>query len=232
MLVSSKLIIKRFEGSIMGSKILTGWMLVIGPILAVIMLFIEPGGTTEEASFSQTAQNLLESTTLGGITAIGWTIAALAITIGTVYLARSMQGEEKPGSDLAGLAAILALLSAGIVAVDHGLHGAVFDSGWTKQGGDAANAIAIGEAVFRGMFTFMATASLLLGIAIFRQKNLNHIVGLITGLFGALLLIGWLLPSVIHENEVFGLIGFIGFLGWPVMTVVLGVLTIRQARAE
>ena len=78
----------------MGSKILTGWMLVIGPILAVIMLFIEPGGTTEEASFSQTAQNLLESTTLGGITAIGWTIAALAITIGTVYLARSMQGEE------------------------------------------------------------------------------------------------------------------------------------------
>tara|TARA_Y100001960_G_scaffold51825_1_gene52855 strand:- start:504 stop:722 length:219 start_codon:yes stop_codon:yes gene_type:complete len=72
----------------------------------------------------------------------------------------------------------------------------------------------------------------LLGIAIFRQKNLNHIVGIITGLFGALLLIGWILPSFIHENEAFGLIGFIGFLGWPVMTVVLGVLTIRQARAE
>ena len=229
MLVSSKLIIKRFEGSIMGSKILTGWMLVIGPILAVIMLFIEPGGTTEEASFSQTAQNLLESTTLGGITAIGWTIAALAITIGTVYLARSMQGEEKPGSDLAGLAAILALLSAGIVAVDHGLHGAVFDSGWTKQGGDAANALAIGEAIFRGMFTFMAASSLLLGIAIFFQKNLNQIAGIITAVMGALLLFGWILP---FESEALDFVGFIGFLGWPIMTIVLGILTILASKKD
>jgi len=229
MLVSSKLIIKRFEGSIMGSKILTGWMLVIGPILAVIMLFIEPGGTTEEASFSQTAQNLLESTTLGGITAIGWTIAALAITIGTVYLARSMQGEEKPGSDLAGLAAILALLSAGIVAVDHGLHGAVFDSGWTKQGGDAANALAIGEAIFRGMFTFMAASSLLLGIAIFLQKNLNQIAGIITAVMGALLLFGWILP---FESEALDFVGFIGFLGWPIMTIVLGILTILSSKKD
>ena len=229
MLVSSKLIIKRFEGSIMGSKILTGWMLVIGPILAVIMLFIEPGGTTEEASFSQTAQNLLESTTLGGITAIGWTIAALAITIGTVYLARSMQGEEKPGSDLAGLAAILALLSAGIVAVDHGLHGAVFASGWTKQGGDAANALAIGEAIFRGMFTFMAASSLLLGIAIFLQKNLNQIAGIITAVMGALLLFGWILP---FENEALDFVGFIGFLGWPIMTIVLGILTILSSKKD
>ena len=229
MLVSSKLIIKRFEGSIMGSKILTGWMLVIGPILAVIMLFIEPGGTTEEASFSQTAQNLLESTTLGGITAIGWTIAALAITIGTVYLARSMQGEEKPGADLAGLAAILALLSAGIVAVDHGLHGAVFDSGWTKQGGDAANALAIGEAIFRGMFTFMAASSLLLGIAIFLQKNLNQIAGIITAVMGALLLFGWILP---FESEALDFVGFIGFLGWPIMTIVLGILTILSSKKD
>ena len=65
----------------MGSKMLTGSMLVIGPILAIIMLFLEPGGTTEEASFSETAQNLLASTTLGGITGIGWTVAALAITV-------------------------------------------------------------------------------------------------------------------------------------------------------
>ena len=213
----------------MGSKILTGWMLVIGPILAVIMLLIEPGGTTEEASFSQTAQNLLESTTLGGITSIGWTIAALAITIGTVYLARSMQGEEKPGSDLAGLAAILALLSAGIVAVDHGLHGVVFDSGWTKQGGDAANAIAIGEAIFRGMFTFMAASSLLLGIAIFLQKNLNQIAGIITAVMGALLLFGWILP---FESEALDFVGFIGFLGWPIMTIVLGILTILSSKKD
>jgi len=216
----------------MGSKMLTGSMLVIGPILAIIMIIIEPGGTTDESSFSVQVQNLLDSPTLGGITGVGWTWALLAVTIGTAYLARSMQGEQKPGSDLAGLAAVLAFLSAGIVAVTSGLNTVLYDSGWTDQGGDAATSLAIGEAAFRGMFMFTGAASLLLGIAIFRQKNLNHIVGIITGLFGALLLIGWLLPSVIHENEVFGLIGFIGFLGWPVMTIVLGVLTIRQARAE
>ena len=213
----------------MGSKMLTGSMLVIGPILAIIMLFLEPGGTTEEASFSETAQNLLGSTTLGGITGIGWTVAALAITVGTAYLARSMQGQQKPGSDLAGLASVLALLSAAIIAVEYGLHNVVYDSGWTDQGGDAANAIAIGEAIFRGMFTFMAAASLLLGIAIFLQKNLNHIAGGITALFGALLLLGWTLP---FESGILDFVGFIGFLGWPIMTIVLGILTILSARKE
>ena len=213
----------------MGSKILTGWMLVIGPILAVIMLLIEPGGTTDEASFSQTAQNLLESTTLGGITTVGWTVATLAMTIGTVYLARSMQGEEKPGSDLAGLAAVLAFLSAGIIAIDYGLHGVVYDSGWTEQGGDAANAIAIGEAIFRGMFTFMAASSLLLGIAIFMQKNLNQIAGGITALMGAFLFFGWVIPI---ESDVLDFVGFIGFLGWPIMTIVLGILTILSSRKD
>ena len=213
----------------MGSKMLTGSMLIIGPILAIIMLFIEPGGTTDEASFSDTAQNLLDSATLGQITGVGWTVAVLAITVGTAYLARSMQGQQKTGSDLAGLASVLALLSAAIVAVEYGLHNVVYDSGWTDQGGDAANAIAIGEAIFRGMFTFMAAASLLLGIAIFLQKNLNHIAGGITALFGALLLLGWTLP---FESGILDLVGFIGFLGWPIMTIVLGILTILSARKE
>tara|TARA_B110000116_G_C16709660_1_gene523834 strand:- start:390 stop:1046 length:657 start_codon:yes stop_codon:yes gene_type:complete len=213
----------------MGSKMLTGSMLVIGPILAIIMLFIEPGGTTESASFSDTAKNLLGSPTLGGITGVGWTVAALAMTVGTAYLARSMQGEQKPGSDLAGLASVLALLAASIVAVDYGLHNVVFDSGWTEQGGDAANALAIGEAIFRGIFTFTAAAALLLGIAIFLQKNLNQIAAVIYALFGALLLVGWILPL---ESEILDFVGFIGFLGWPIMTIVLGILTILSARKK
>ena len=142
---------------------------------------------------------------------------------------RSKQGQQKPGSDLAGLASVLALLSAAIIAVEYGLHNVVYDSGWTDQGGDAANAIAIGEAMFRGMFTFMAAASLLLGIAIFLQKNLNHIAGGITALFGALLLLGWTLP---FESDILDFVGFIGFLGWPIMTIVLGILMILSARKE
>jgi hypothetical protein len=140
-----------------------------------------------------------------------------------------MQGQQKLGSNLAGIASVLAFLSAGIVAVTSGLEMSAFDSGWADQGGDASNALAIGEATFRGMFIFTGAASLLLGIAIFRQKNLNRIVGGITALFGALLLLGWVLP---FESEAFGMVGFIGFFGWPIMTVVLGILTIIQARSE
>ena len=211
----------------MGSKMLTGSMLVIGPILAIIMLFLEPGGTTDSDTFAVAVQGLLDNSTLGEITAVGWTVAMLAITIGTAYLSRSMQGEQKLGSDLAGLASVLAFLSAGIVAVGSGLNMAIFDSSWTNQGGDATNAVAIGEAIFRGVFMLAGATSLLLGIAIFRQKNLNQIAGGITGLLGALLLLGWIIPG---DSEILGLIGFIGFLGWPIMTVVLGILTILQAR--
>tara|TARA_Y100000588_G_C14125826_1_gene869347 strand:+ start:336 stop:977 length:642 start_codon:yes stop_codon:yes gene_type:complete len=213
----------------MGSKMLTGSMLVIGPILAIIMLFLEPGGTTDEESFAIIAQNLQDNSLLGGITTVGWIVSILAITIGTAYLARSMQGEQKLGSDIAGLAAVLSFLAAGIVAVTGGLEMSAFDTGLAEQGADASTAIAIAEAIFRGLFMLTGAASLLLGIAIVRQKNLNLIAGGFTALFGALLLIGWILPI---ENEAFGLVGFIGFLGWPIMTIVLGILTIRQARSE
>ena len=213
----------------MGSKMLTGSMLVIGPILAIIMLFLEPGGTTDEESFAFIAQNLQDNSLLGGITTVGWIVSILAITIGTAYLARSMQGEQKLGSDIAGLAAVLSFLAAGIVAVTGGLEMSAFDTGLAEQGADASTAIAIAEAIFRGLFMLTGAASLLMGIAIVRQKNLNLIAGGFTALFGALLLIGWILPI---ENEAFGLVGFIGFLGWPIMTIVLGILTIRQARSE
>ena len=156
-------------------------------------------------------------------------MSILAITIGTAYLARSMQGEQKLGSDIAGLAAVLSFLAAGIVAVTGGLEMSAFDTGLAEQGADASTAIAIAEAIFRGLFMLTGAASLLLGIAIVRQKNLNLIAGGFTALFGALLLIGWILPI---ENEAFGLVGFIGLLGWPIMTIVLGILTIRQARSD
>ena len=213
----------------MGSKMLTGSMLVFGPILAIVMLFLEPGGTTEEENFSVIAQNLLDNSTLGGITTVGWIVAVLAMTVGTAYLARSMQGQQKLGSDLAGLAVVLSFLAAGVVAVTGGLDMSAFDTGMAEQGADASIALAIGEAIFRGMFMLTGAASLLLGIAIVRQKNLNQIAGGFTALFGALLLIGWVLPI---ENEAFSMVGFIGFLGWPIMTVVLGILTILQARSD
>ena len=216
----------------MGSKMLTGSMLVFGPLLGFIMVFVEPGGT-DQAQFAVAAQKMIDNSTLASISGLGFTVAILAITIGTAYLARSMQGEQKPGSDLAGLASVLAFLSAGVVMVSFALEMSVFDTGLTELGGDATNTLAIGEAIIRGVFMFMGGAMLLLGISIFRQQNLNQIVGGIAALFGACMVGGGLTSSMMASSasdNIGGTIWFIGFLGWIIITMVLGGLTIKEAR--
>ncbi len=47
----------------MGSKMLTGSMLVFGPLLGIIMMFVEPGGT-DEAAFAVATQKMLDNSTL------------------------------------------------------------------------------------------------------------------------------------------------------------------------
>ena len=86
----------------MGPKMLTGSMLVGGPLLGIIMVFLEPA-VGEDVSFVVADQQVLENSTQAIISILGFAVALLAITIGTAYLARSMQGEQKPGFDLRGI---------------------------------------------------------------------------------------------------------------------------------
>lgn len=210
----------------MGSKMLTGSLMFFGPILGIIMVFVEPGGM-DEANFAVAAQNAIDNSLRMSIASMGFIVAMLAITIGTAYLARSMQGEQKLGSDLAGLASVLAFLSAAVACVSVGFEIVILDTGWADKGGDVTNAYASGEAVSRSIFLFMGAAILLLGIAIIRQKNLNQIVGGIAALFGAFMVGGGFLSEIV---DIGGLIWFIGFLGWILITIVIGGITIKQTR--
>ena len=214
------------KGCLMGSKMLTGSLMFFGPLLGIIMVFVEPGSMSE-APFTDVAQTMADNSTLVMISGMGFALAVMAIFIGTAYLARSMQGEGKPGSDLAGLASVFALLLAGVVMVSIGIELAITDSSWIDQGGDVVNAIAISEAVSRSIFFFNGLVILLLGIAIIRQKNLNQIVGGLFALFGGCILVGGMASSGDNIGE---MIWFIGFLGWIIMTMVLGILTILSAR--
>ena len=78
---------------------LTGSMLLGGMILGIIMVFVEPS-VSESDSFAVAIQQLLDNSTQARLAGVGFTIAILGALIGIVYLARSMQGEQKPGSDL------------------------------------------------------------------------------------------------------------------------------------
>ena len=178
----------------MGSKMLTGSMMLGGMILGFITTFLETS-TSETDSFAVAAQQLIDSSMQSALSGTVFTISILATLIGTAYLARSMQGENRPGSDIAGLASVLAFLAAAILVVSSGLQMSLLDTSYTERGGDAAVAYAISEGIAHSSFSLIGASILLLGIAIVRQKNLNLILGAFTGLFGLLLLIGGVIPA-------------------------------------
>ncbi len=210
------------------SKKLIGSFMLAGPFLAIASLVLfEPGG--DEQTFAQTLQRMSENYAIASISMVLFFVAIMIIFIGIHYLARSMQGENKPGSDLAGLASIFALLIAGIAMVSSGMELTVTEreSSWVTSGGDVLSAYAISEAIFRGIFVFNGIVMLLLGLAIVKQKNLSPIVGGFFAFFGACVLFGGMFSS--GDNWA-GMIWFIGFLGFPLMTAVTGFLILWSAR--
>ena len=221
----------------MGSKMLTGSMLLGGVLLAIVMVFLEPSTGSDQDKFAVQVQAMLDNATQTFLVGVGFTLAILGILIGTSYLARSMQGEQKSGSDLAGLASVLALLAAAVMVVSSGLQMGLLHDSYADKGGDVATAYAISEGIFPIAFMLMAGSLLLLGIAIVRQKNLNQIVGGLTALVEAIFLLGMLMPSGDPDLDststmeaIGGILWVSGFFGWLIMTMVLGVVTIRSAR--
>ena len=146
-------------------------------------------------------------------------VGLLSTIIGTVFLSRSMQGDQKRGSDLAGLAAVLAFLSAGIVLVVVGLHMAMDNSEWVAKGGNVETAYATQDGIWHVVDLSMGVAVLLLGIAIVLQKNFHLVVGGLTAIFGACLVIGSLIGADHEAGE--GIL-VLGFFGWLIITLVIG----------
>ena len=212
-------------------------MMLGGMILGFIMTFLETS-VSETDSFAVVTQQLIDSSMQTALSGTVFSISILATLIGTAYLARSMQGENRSGSDIAGLASVLAFLAAAILLVSSGLQNSLLDTSYTERGGDPAVAYAISEAIAHSSFSLIGASILLLGIAIVRQKNLNLILGAFTGLFGLFLLVGGAMPSgdpgldsTTTAEAVGGILWFIGFLGWFVTTMVIGGFTIKQARS-
>ena len=223
----------------MGSKMLTGSMLLGGMLLGIIMVFVETP-PSETDSFAIAIQKLIDNSTQARITGVGFTIAVLGAVIGLGYLARSMQGGQKLGSDLAGLASVFAFLAAAAITVSSGIQLSLMDASYVDRGGDVVNAFAISEGLFsRMVFPLVGASMFFLGIAIVRQKNLNQIVGGLTALSGAFFLISMFMPAgdpglaeTSTTEAIGGILWFIGFLSWVVLTMVLGGLTIKQARSS
>lgn len=211
------------------SKRLVGIFMLAGPILAIIMIILEQSyGRDGGSSFAEQMKAMSDNYALASIGSIGFSIAILVIFIGIHSLARSMQGENKSGSDLAGLASIFAILIAGIYMVSLGLEliATEKESDWIQSGGDALSAYTLSEAMTRSIFVFDGLVMLFLGVAILKQKNFNKIIGGLFTFFGVCVLF-----SIFSQGDNWaGMIWFIGFLGFPIITAVTGFLTLRQIR--
>ncbi|HIL25952.1 MAG TPA: hypothetical protein EYG21_00940 [Nitrospinaceae bacterium] len=212
------------------SKRLVGAFMFLGPILTIVMIIVDEGFISG-SSFAEDLKVMSDNYALATITTVGYAIAILVIFIGIHGLARSMQGEDKPGSDLAGLASIFAMLLAGVFMVSLGLQLVATEqlSEWVKEGGDPINAFAISEAIGRSLFVFNGIVTLFLGLAILRQKNMSQIVGGFFTFFAVCTLVGGMFSSGDNWG---GMMWFIGFLGFPIITSVTGFLTLREARKE
>jgi len=210
------------------SKTLTGSFMLVGPLLAIVsMVLFSPGG--DDQTFAQELQAMSENYAMASIAMVLFFAAIMMIFIGIHSLARSMQGENKPGSDFAGLASIFALLIAGLVMISTGMDLIVTEkeSTWVTSGGDVVGTFAIGEAIIRSIFVFDGIVMLFLGLAIVKQKNISPIVGGLFTFLGLCVLLGGMLSE--GDNWA-GMIWFIGFLGFPIITAVTGILTLREAR--
>ena len=215
------------------SKTLIGWMLVLGPIAAIIFIFLTPGLASDEYAVSLQAK--LDNPTLARITTIGLTGALSSIFIGTIFFARSMAEAQKLGSNLAAIGSILVLFSAVAFSISSVIHLTVLNPSFVTNGGNNLQAYAIAEAIFDGTMLISGSYLLLIGIAIVKQQNLNQIAGWIAALFGTCLLIGTILPAGDPDLEttttvgaVAGMSWLIGFLGWPIITLVKGILVLRS----
>ena len=72
------------------SKKLIGSFMLVGPFLAIISIFIEPGSLGDEGTFAESLQAMADNYALSMISNLAWAAAILAIFIGIFYLARSM----------------------------------------------------------------------------------------------------------------------------------------------
>jgi len=217
------------------SKKLIGSFMLVGPFLAIFGLVIEgifiPEGLGDDGTFAESIKVMADNRLASMMSMIGWASGSLVVFIGMYYLARSMQGEGKPGSDFAALASVFALLTAGVAMVSLGIDTTIGekDTTWITKGGDVVNATAISSAIGRSVFFFHGLIMLFLGLAIFKQKNLHKIVGGLFAFFGACVLFGGIFGS--GDNWAGG-IWFIGFLGFPVMSAATGFLILRAAVKE
>ena len=213
----------------MNSKNLSGWFLILGPLIAFIFggllssFLVGTGDTTREwVANIDSAQGITAILTI--IAGVGWVSAF----IGTVLLCDSMQGPNKPGSVLARMGGIIMIGLAALAMVGSMVDLATVemlqsDGDIAQNTSDAVTIQIVGRTIWQGLFFFWGIAFVLIGLALVLQTRLHLIVNWVFVVFGTLFVILSVIPLDLAQA-----VGFLIFGIMSLNTVIAGVLRLRE----
>ena len=202
----------------MGSKIQTGFLLILGTIVSLIgFMFIYPGGEGPDATAADNAAKLMADPTLAKAGILMGFGGMGGMFIGLVNISRKMATGDGAGASYANISAILALALIVLGVFTIGIEWAVTGTS------SAATGTALMEISKAGSTSFgitMGLLLLLLGIGIILEKNFHIIIGGLAVVAGAISI------SSIAVSIPLG--GFIGWIGMLLVALGLGVQTLRS----
>ena len=206
----------------MSTKTLTGWLLVLGPILTFLIIGVlysaligdGDAGPDSVEELMKNKQLSLIVTSLGSVVFVG-------SFIGMALLAKSMNSWDKAGSAYATVAGVIfvGITAAGLIA--SGMNFAIMSIAETDTG-TAAIVDIVADGIFSSIFFYWGIGNILLGTAVLIQKRLHLVVGWLLVIFGILPVLFTVIDVDISNN-----VGFIVWIGVSLTATAAGVFVLR-----
>jgi hypothetical protein len=209
----------------MDSRMQTGLLLVLGVIsLAAGWMGVYPADPTDSIA-DQTKSLMADSglATVGILMGFG---GMIAVFIGLVNISRKMLMAGGPGSAYANITALISMAIIAVMIMGLGTELAVANG---SSAGTGAIMLGLSNAVGQGAGIPMGIALVLLGVAIYREKNFHMVAAALAVVSGILLVSS--VPNLIVEtgSDASDLLQLAGWVGFMLNGLVLGVLRLRAA---
>jgi hypothetical protein len=203
----------------------TGLLLVLGAIsMAVGWIGVYPADPSD--GIADQAKSLMADSglaTLGILMGFG---GMIAVFIGLVNISRKMLMAGGPGSAYANITTLLSMAIIAIMIMGLGTELAVANGTSAAAG---ATMLGLSNAVGAGAAIPMGIALVLLGVAIYLEKNFHIAAAALATVAGILLVIG--VPDLVAErgSDASDMLQLVGWIGFMLNGLVLGVLRLRAA---
>ena len=206
----------------MSTKTLTGWLLVLGPILTFLIIGVlyaaligdGDAGPDSVEELMKNKQLSLIVTSLGSVVFVG-------SFIGMALLAKSMNSGDTAGSAYATVAGVIfvGITAAGLIA--SGMNFAIMSIAETDTG-TAAIVDIVADGIFSSIFFYWGIGNILLGTAVLIQKRLHLVLGWLFVIFGILPVLITVIDVDISNN-----VGFVIWIGISLVSTAAGVFVLK-----